>query len=173
MGRPSNESKQIDALVANGLSREEAEALSPEERAALIGTTETNDRTVEQADADHNETLAEVERLRQALADQAAKAEQEIAAARAEATNANAENEKLKEQLVFAESEFAGERVERPAGEIRVRTPMLINPVVPADYDPARDGPIPPAYPLNKGLNVDVPAWVINTFHVQHNLEAE
>ena len=173
MGRPSNESKEIDALVEKGMSREEAEALSAEDRAILLEGQKTNERTVEQADAEHNATLAEVERLREELAAQAAKAEQELAAARAEATNAAAENDRLKEQLVFAGSEFEGERAQRPAGEIRVKTPMLINPVVPNDYDPSRDGPIPPAYPLNKGLNVDVPAWVVNTWHVQNNLEAE
>lgn len=180
MGRPTNESKEIAELIAKGMTQEDAEKLTAEERAVLLAPS------VDDAAAQLAAQAAELEALRadlaardSILAERDAKlAENEAAlvAATAEATNAKSENDALRDHLSTLASQFdedgAPIRVSRP-GEIRVKGPMLIHFVPPADYDPAEDGPLPASYPLTKGLNVDVPAWVLNTFIVQANREED
>lgn len=57
--------------------------------------------------------------------------------------------------------------------EVRVKTPMSINPTPPKDYDPAVHGLIPNAYPLARGLNKGVPRWVANHPFVLANVEED
>lgn len=101
------------------------------------------------------------------------KAQNELAAARAEADKAKAELGEFRDRMVDGESleDIAadqGERKNDDLVEVRVKTPMQINPD-PSDWRYSHDGPPPASHTLMAGLN-HVPQWVADHWLVKGNL---
>jgi hypothetical protein len=130
--------------------------------------------------ADLAEANAEIDRIAAELAQVKAAHEDEAATLRAALQAADQRHEDLKTLMISGAS--GAEIAEATAGaaddeddglvEVRVKSPMIVTPVMPADYDPHYDGPIPPAVSLVRGLN-RVPAHIADHWLVKGNLESE
>lgn len=140
-------------------------------------TKETEAKAIEPAEP--TRTLAEADAEIAKLNDQVAQLQLDAEAAKQKHETEVAD---LAARLQAAESKGAALAAGRSAGdadedgnyEVRVKTPMLVNPIIPADYDPAKDGPAPDPYRLVGGgaLNL-APRWVADHPFVKANLVEE
>ena len=135
----------------------------------LIDRSDALNRADPATAIDQSDLVAE---LRQQLADQAAAHAVELSAAQSDAAAANARADELRTALVTGATVEDTDDDDHADGmvNVRVKTPMLVNPTVPKDYDEARHGPIPGPWPLTKGLN-RVPRWVAEEWIVKANRE--
>lgn len=127
-------------------------------------TKETDQKAIEPAEP--TRTLADADTEIAKLNDKVAQLELDAEAAKAAHETEVAD---LRAKLAAAEQASADimagrkprEADENGNVEVRVKTPMMIHPSVPADYDPAMDGPIPESFKLVGGgaLNY-APRWV-------------
>lgn len=187
--------KTTDPKPPAAASAESAKTAEAERAAAAPNIIEDANRTISGAGrpalteveppppAAHTDIAAanaEIDDLRAALHSAQVGAERDGATLRAQLNIVTEAHETLKARMVsgdlsttqrdLAEDALGADDAPADLVEVRVKTPLQVVPTPPAGYNAARDGPLPGAFSLVRGLNM-VPRWVADHWLVKGSLE--